>query len=102
MPGGNLNRVTVFHSPQGDDHTDGEEYAGDDASYAKEEHFSFNVFDDAGLLGDMEMVNQCLQALFVHEISEIAQCSGQHKEENGCASDDGYFDPFQFREEGDT
>jgi len=50
----------------------------------------------------MEMVYQCLQALFVHEISKITQGCGEYKEEYGCASDDGYFDPFQSGKKGDT
>ena len=102
MPGGILNSIGVSHSPQGDDHADGEKYTSDDTTYTKEEHFRFDITDDACLLGDMKMINESLQAFFIHKISEVTQRGGQHKEEDGCACDDGDLDPFQFCEERDT
>lgn len=53
------------------------------------------------MFGHMQMINQCLQAFFVNEISKITEGVGHDKKENGSTGDDGDFDPFHVGQEGD-
>lgn len=94
-----LNSSLVAHPPQGHDHADGECDAGDDAAYPEEDHFIFDVVDEAGLFGDMEMIDQGLQTFFVHKIAEIAEAGGHDKKHDGCGGDDDDFDPLHSGDE---
>lgn len=96
-----LHSPTIPHSPQRDDHADGQEDGGDDATDSEEDHFIFDVIDDTGLAGDMQVADQGLQAFFVHEVSEISQGGGQDKYQEHGGADDDDFDPFGPGDEGD-
>ena len=49
----------------------------------------------------MKVIDQGLEAFFIHEISKVAEGVGHNKEENRSAGDDGNFDPFHAGQEGD-
>lgn len=49
----------------------------------------------------MEMVDQGLQACFVHIISKIAEGGTHNEKENDCTEDDGDLDPFHAGDEGE-
>ena len=42
----------------------GKDDAGDDTPDTEEDHFILDIFNDACLLGDMEMIDERLQTLF--------------------------------------
>lgn len=49
----------------------------------------------------MQVGHQGLEALFIHETTEVTEVGGHDKNEDRGYRDDGYFDPFQSGYKGD-
>ena len=89
-----LHRSLIPHPPQGHDHADGKQDAANNTSYTEEDHFAFDVPDEPGLIGDMQIRHQGLQAPFIHEVPEINKgCARDEQKQNG-GSNHRHLDPF--------
>lgn len=91
----------IAHAPEGDDHANGQQDAGDDTSCAEEDHFIFNIKHQLGLLPDMQVIDQGLQALFVHKIAEVADAGTDHPGKQHGDGDNSHLDPFHACDETD-
>ena len=84
----------IPHPPKGYNHAERKNKTGNDPSDTKEDHLILDIFDDTCLSGDMEVIDQRLQASFVNVITKIAESRAHDEKENDGTEDDGDLDPL--------
>ena len=54
----------------------------------------FDITDHAGLFCHMHVIHECLQAFFIHKITEVTKCGTGDEKEKWSDENDSHFDPF--------